>query len=301
MRLPPVDAGAVGKWAGQLAGYAVATMAITFILLRPSGRGGKRGSLFLGSGILVVLMKTLLSTGGTTEANPVPAAPVLAAAAPVAPAPAPVKRAANPPAVTVTPRAQPAPAQPVQPSPAAAKPAPAKPKPPAAAPAVVASKPPPPPLGLRYADRDSGYSIQFPEGWTYKRSPEAGWLLDATDDQSGVISIGFARFPANVTIDQVSADRVTKGLQKRTGTVVHSCGYATLAGRRCLWHKFTGPVTRRGATTKVTAVHYFLPLQDGRALEVRLSATPDKFKELAPRMKQSVDTLKLLTRVADAG
>jgi len=50
----------------------------------------------------------------------------------------------------------------------------------------------------------------------------------------------------------------------------------------------------------MTAVHYLLPLQDGRALELRLAATPEKFNELGPRMKQSLDTLKLLTKVAEA-
>jgi hypothetical protein len=51
----------------------------------------------------------------------------------------------------------------------------------------------------------------------------------------------------------------------------------------------------------MTAVHYLLPLQDGRALEVRVAATPEKFNEVAPRMKMALDSLKLLTPVADAG
>ena len=313
IRFNPEAAGAVGKWAGQLAGYAVATIAITFMLLRPS-RSGKRGSLFFGGGVLVVLMKTLLSTGNATETNPVPAAPALASAIPAAPAvttatATPKRSATPPPAVSITPKAAPVESRPVQPAPSPAKPAPVKaaplkPKPAVPAPAAVAARKPAPPaapLGARYSDKATGYSMQFPNGWTYKRSTDAGWLLEATDGQSAVINVGFTKFPATVTIDDVSAERVTQGLQKRPGTVVDSCGYSTIAGRRCLWHKLTGPMKRGGATVKVTSVHYFLPLQDGRALEVRLSAAPDRFKDVAPKMKQSVDTFKLLTRVADAG
>ena len=50
----------------------------------------------------------------------------------------------------------------------------------------------------------------------------------------------------------------------------------------------------------MTVVHYLLPLQNGRAMEVRLAALPEKFRELGPRMKQSVDTLRLLTPQAMA-
>jgi hypothetical protein len=50
----------------------------------------------------------------------------------------------------------------------------------------------------------------------------------------------------------------------------------------------------------MTVVHYLLPLQDGRALEVRVAAVPEKFNATAARMKQSLDTLKLLTPVAQA-
>ena len=61
-----------------------------------------------------------------------------------------------------------------------------------------------------------------------------------------------------------------------------------------------GPITRPDAPVRMSAVHYLLPLQDGRALVLRLAATPEKFNELGPRMKQSLDTFKLLTRVAEA-
>ena len=94
-------------------------------------------------------------------------------------------------------------------------------------------------------------------------------------------------------------EKVARGYQKRTGTVVHATGYTTIGGRRALWHKYTGPVSRPGATAKMTVVHYLLPLRDGRALELRVAAAPEKFNEAAPRMKQSIDSFKLLAAPAD--
>lgn len=314
-RISSESAAMLGKWGAQLAGYGVATIAITFMLLRPRRSGsGNRGSLFLGSGIIVVLVKTLLSVSDGTDASPVPAASALAAAtpAPVAsPVPAPPgdihrapvarKRPINT-AVVTPPKPSPAEAKPKKPAPAprATEPAKAKPSKRASAPKIVAANQRSAPLGPRYADKVNGYSVQFPAGWTCKPSSESGWLLDATDGQTAFISVGFPKFPANVTLDQVPVERVTRGIQKRAGTAVHANGYGTVSGRRCLWHKFTGPIARGGAATKMTAVHYFLPLQDGRALELRLAAAPEKFNEVAPKMKQSVDTFKLLTKLADA-
>ena len=112
--------------------------------------------------------------------------------------------------------------------------------------------------------------------------------------------MGFSSFPAKTTVDEVVPEKVTRGLQKRPGTVVHSSGYATIAGRRCLWHKYTGPISRPDGNARMTVVHYLLPLQDGRALEVRVAAVPEKFNAAAPRMKLSLDTFKLLTPVASA-
>ena len=320
------SAAAAGKWTAKLAGYAVATVAVTFMLLRPRRAAtGKRGSLFLGSGVIVVLIKTLLSTSDGSDASPAPApaAPVLAAAtpapAPARPAPqpaaAPRKRPANAAAAPAKPGGpaeavakKPQPAAPVVKSPAAkpavpataavaeaTKPTPAAPaKKPAAAPAKPAS-----PLGPRYADKNSGYSVQFPTGWTSKPFKDGCWVVDASDGQ-GAITVGFSKFPATMTVDEVVPEKVTRGLQKRAGTVVHGTGYATIAGRRCLWHKYTGPVSRPEGSARMTAVHYLLPLRDGRALELRVAATPEAFGTVAPRMKQSLDSFKLLTPVADA-
>jgi hypothetical protein len=50
----------------------------------------------------------------------------------------------------------------------------------------------------------------------------------------------------------------------------------------------------------MTVVQYLLPLQDGRALDVRAAAPPGQFNTMAPQMKQSLQTLRLLAPQAAA-
>ena len=73
-------------------------------------------------------------------------------------------------------------------------------------------------------------------------------------------------------------------------------GYGLIDGRKCLWHKYTGNVTFSKTSVRMTAVHYLLPLGDGRALELRLASTPEQFAKLAPVMKESVESFKILPR-----
>lgn len=301
-----VSAARVGGVAAKLAGWGLATVAVTYLLLRPGRRSGGRRGLFFGSGLLVVLAKSLIALYSD---SPAPAAvPALSAATPAsAPvkAPAPAKAVET---VRPTPAKNPAPLTPVAAQGAPGSPRIANPfaRPPAAPAAATPAAPAParPPagatvLGPRYTDKVNGYSIQFPAGWTYKTfSDGGGWILDATDGKSAVISVGFSPFPSNVTVEQISPDRLTQGLQRRAGTTVYGSGYSAIAGRKCLWHKYTGPIPRTDGNPKMTAVHYLLPLQDGRALELRLAATPEKFNEVAGRMKASVDSFKLLSKSA---
>ena len=310
-----IDSAAVVRWAGRLASYAVATLAFTFVLLRPTRRGpAKRGSLFLGSGVLVVLLKTIFLAGDGAESAPARSVPAVAAAAPppAGTTAAPkakrldrrkpgVSRASTgsaPRAVTKSSDAvaeAPAYSKPAAPAPVAKSAAASAPTPQAA------SAKPATQLGPRYADKAGGFSLQFPAGWTHKSYSDGGrWVVDATDGSSSHISVGFSAFPAEKTIDQVPAEKLTKALQKRTGGVVHASGYATIAGRRCMWHKYTAVTGRPGDAEPMTMVHYLLPLHNGRALELRVAALPEKFNEMAPRMKQAADSLKLLTPVADA-
>ena len=317
----PVSATKVGLIGAKLAGWGVATVAVTFMILRPRGRrSGTRGSLFFGSGAVVVLCKTLLMVSDGSDAAPAVAAGVTVST-PVAQAPnpappttrtataskAPAPKVARPKAQVAdgtaakgqapaeTTRSKPAPAQAAKVTTVAAPAPKPAPKPAAAQAPKTAAARPALPLGPRYADKNAGYSVQFPAGWTYKNFTDGQcWILDATDGQSAVLSVGFSQFPPNLTVDQIVPAKVTKGLQSRPGTVVHSTGYTTVAGRRCLWHKYTGPIPRTDGSPRMTAVHYLLPLQDGRALELRVAATPETFTDLAPRMKQSLDSFKLL-------
>ena len=315
------SAEAAAKWTAKLAGYAVATVAFTFMLLRPRrAAAGKRGSLFLGSGVLVVLVRTLLSSEGASP-TPVPASPVQLAASPVPsrPSPAPSNPGVShkrPASAAVVPGPKPTPAGETYPkkqrnasavATAAVTPVfDAKPRTAAPAKTVATGTNAPPAqakpksaLGPRYADKAGGYSVQFPTGWTSRPFKDGCWVLDASDGQAA-ITVGFSRFPAAMSVDEVVPEKVTRGLQKRPGTVVHSTGYATIAGRRCLWHKYTGPVSRPAGNARMTAVHYLLPLQDGRALEIRVAAAPEKFNTAATQMKRSLDSFKLLTPLARA-
>lgn len=308
---------AIAKCVAKLAGYAIATVAVTFALLRPNrARSNNRGSLFLGSGVLIVLIKMLLSVSegsgpGSTSGVPVlaaaAAAPVAAPVVPAKAAPVASPRKRSPSGATVArprPQAKPQPTETKRNPPAVVvptlaatvvPPAVSKPRPAGAARTGSA-------LGPRYADKAAGYSVQFPTGWTQRPVKDAGcWVMEAGDGGGATISVGFSKFPAAKSVDEVIPAKITRSLQQRAGTVVHASGYATLGGRRCLWHKYTGPISRPNGSPRMTAVHYWLPLQDGRALEVRVAAAPEKFNEIALRMKQSVDSLKLLTRIADAG
>jgi hypothetical protein len=326
VRTVPESAAQVGWAAAKLAGWSAVTVFVTFMMLRPGGEPSrKRGSLFLSSGTAIVLGRALLGSDDAADAAPAsvvatvaatvpvktgpPAAPPAADAAPVATRPASAAKASAKPRVAdakpkvsgsaVGKRQVPGDVAltKLATAPQAAKVTPAAPV--ASAGAKAASKPGST-LGPRYADKTSGYSVQFPAGWTYKAFDEGQcWIIDATDGQSAVISVGFSQFPSHVTVDQIVVAKVTKGLQGRAGTVVHGSGYAMVGGRRGLWHKYTGPIPRTDGTPRMTAVHYLLPLQDGRALEVRVAAMPDKFNEMAPRMKQSLDSFKLLAVGAD--
>src|SRR5687768_11068544 len=95
-------AGSFGWAAAKFLGYAALTVGITLMLLRPGGRapslrpGRRRGNMFLGSGLLAVLFKSMLGVNGAattpTEvaaADPEPAVAVAPAAEPEASRPDP--------------------------------------------------------------------------------------------------------------------------------------------------------------------------------------------------------------------
>ena len=44
---------------------------------------------------------------------------------------------------------------------------------------------------------------------------------------------------------------------------------------------------------RMMRLHYLIPLQDGRALELRAAAPPTKFEQIAPLMKQALESFRL--------
>ena len=240
------------------------------------------------------------------EPAPVAAAPPASREEPAATAPVATAPAVEP-VVAEAPRVEPVVSAPPV-APAVTQPAPEtqavqKPETPAKAPLARSGKPQATRkrpvgygrLGPKYLDPMNGYSIQFPAGWRYRTSHDGGnWVLDATDGAGGIISLGFSAFPPDITAERVNRDLITQALKGQRGTVVHGEGFATLAGRECVWHRYTGRIPRRDGNPRMTVVHYLLPLQDGRAMEVRAAAVPERFRELAPKMKQSIESLSLV-------
>ena len=161
-------------------------------------------------------------------------------------------------------------------------------------------------LGPDHVDKGAGYAVRFPAGWTKRGlSGKGNWLAEATDGKSSSMAVGLGPDGGHGAADQQNLDALTKSFQANPNTTVEASGFGTIAGRKCMWHKLSvpSPAGTDGADTaagRTTAVIYFAPLGDGRALKVRVVARPEKFAETAPTMKHSIDTLRLLDRQATA-
>ena len=168
------------------------------------------------------------------------------------------------------------------------------------------------PLGPDHVDRAAGYAIRFPAGWS-KQNPnvKGSWLAEVTDGKLSSISVGLGPDGGHSTADAQRLEALTKSFKARPDTVVEAAGFGTIAGRKCMWHKLSvpapagsrlpGSASSAASPVRFSAVHYVAPLGDGRVLKVQVAARQDAFAEMAPRMKQSVDTLKLLDRQPTAG
>ena len=80
---------------------------------------------------------------------------------------------------------------------------------------------------------------------------------------------------------------------QRQGMTVHEHGQEMMAEHEAVWLKFTGPLKMTHSSPRMTRIEYFIPLGDGRALELRIAAPPAKFEQIAPLMKQSIRTFRL--------
>jgi hypothetical protein len=207
---------------------------------------------------------------------------------------APVKKK-EPPSDKVV-EAKPMPSTRPAPAPVATSSNSSKPAPPAklaAAPATVVQMPT---LGATYRDDVHGFTIKFPTRWPLHTFDGEPWILDCGDTRVGLISIGFSPCPAEITADKLLPEAIARRIKKRQNTTLHSQGRTELGGKKALWSKSTGPLPMSNADPMMTRVQYIVPLQDGRVLEIRVAAPPDKFNFVAGLMKQSLDTFHVLPK-----
>lgn len=154
-------------------------------------------------------------------------------------------------------------------------------------------------LGPTYTDEINGFSVRFPAGWQIKTFAASGsWILDAAKGNEALISVGFAPFPKNVRAEQIKPELMAESIRSQPETMLHGQGAASVDGRAALWAHSTGPLATTGSSPRMTRVHYLVPLQDGRALELRLAAVPEKYDQLAPVMKQAAESFKLIPKAA---
>jgi hypothetical protein len=139
--------------------------------------------------------------------------------------------------------------------------------------------------------------VRFPAGWQIKTFANAKpWVLDASDGRDAMISVGFASFPKDVKAEQIKPELMGQSIRSQPNTTLHETGFGAVDGRKALWAHSTGPLPMTTANPQMTRIHYLVPLQDGRALELRLAARPEKFEQLLAVMKQSAETFHLLPK-----
>ena len=118
------------------------------------------------------------------------------------------------------------------------------------------------------------------------------------------MAVGVAPDGGHSAADKQNLEAMTKAFEARPETLVQASGFGTIAGRKCIWHKLSVPVPAKpGAVAtdaRISTVLYFAPLGDGRALKVRVVSRQETFAEMAPKMKQALDTLRVLEREAAA-
>jgi hypothetical protein len=148
-------------------------------------------------------------------------------------------------------------------------------------------------LGPEYQDTTTGFSVRFPTDWRIRTFPGKTWILDCGDPSNGMISVGFSTCPRTLTVDHISPETIARRILRHPDTTLHSQGRAVIAGHEAIWSKFTGPLAMSNGSPRMTRVHYLIPLEDGRALELRAAAPPAKFEQIAPLMKASLETFVL--------
>ena len=149
-----------------------------------------------------------------------------------------------------------------------------------------------------YTDNTVGYSIQLPPGWTCQSFPDGNpWILAATDEQAGLITVGLSAFPSDVSPDRLTPAMIAQRIPViQPDTLIHAAGPCQIDRHPAVWMNYTAALPMADGGFIMTMIHYLVPLDDGRALELRLAATPDQFPRLLSQMKRAVSSLRLLDR-----
>ena len=201
---------------------------------------------------------------------------------------------------SVAPAASPAPAaaQAAQPAPGSVGPDKAADKAPTDGATIKVAKSPKTPsaddLADRYTDKSNGYSIRFPSGWATRTFANGDpWFIDVSDGKAGLISVGFSVFPSSAGLEQLKPEKLANGFRGRPHTAFTAQGKGTVDGREAVWFRYTAPIDTPMGRQLMDCVHYYVPLHDGRMMEVRMAAAPDKFATLGALLRKSTATIKL--------
>ena len=144
-------------------------------------------------------------------------------------------------------------------------------------------------------DHTNGYSIRLPPHWQPERfDGSEKWVMDATDGKIGVISVGFSPLPATADLSQMHPEFLAVYLRSQPNTTLLGRGHTVIDGRECLWFRYTAPLSLAGTSQLMMMVHYFVPLHDGRMLELRLAVVPQKFSRVAPLLRRSIASVRML-------
>jgi hypothetical protein len=149
------------------------------------------------------------------------------------------------------------------------------------------------PLGPTYLDAENGFSVRFPKDWAVRTFRGDPWILDCGEPATGMISIGLSDCPASVSVDNLLPEQMARRIRRNPGVTLQEQGRSVIAEREAVWVRFTGPLPMTNGTPRMMRLHYLVPLQDGRALELRAAAPPTKYEELVPLMKQALETFRL--------
>lgn len=153
--------------------------------------------------------------------------------------------------------------------------------------------------GQPYYDRSHEFSIQFPDGWTIKRSSNPETVIKAvyrdTLDRIAQITIAAYRLPKIVSqaeANELSPDDMWEGFKEQFADFAvkrHAAGITRIRSRRAVWNliEITDPPQARSI-----AKHYHFVRG---SILYRVTAITDSgaafFQEVLPIMEESIGTL----------